>query len=127
MITCKNITYRYPDNNSFTLQNVNITIQKGESIAVMGANGSGKSTFANIVASLINPDRGTISIDSKNHLPVGIIFQNPDNQFVAMTVEKEIAFTMENLAYPHEKIDGLLKEYLQKFNISHLRKKLISE
>lgn len=93
----------------------------------MGANGSGKSTFTKIIASLLKADRGKCEIQSKSILPVGMIFQNPDNQFVAMTVEKELAFTMENLGWEHEKIEFKIQKTLDEFKLTEYRKRLISE
>ena len=127
MIHIENLTYRYPDNSTFALQNINLIIKSGESLAVMGGNGSGKSTFTKIIASLIKADRGKCEIQSNSILPVGMIFQNPDNQFVAMTVEKELAFTMENLGWDHEKIKNKIEMALAEFQLTEYRKRLISE
>jgi hypothetical protein len=60
-------------------------------------------------------------------MPVGILFQNPDNQMVSVTVEKEIAFALENLAVPQPEMERLITETLERFSITHLRSRLTSE
>ena len=94
MIRLENVTYRYREDSEPVIRNLDLSIRDGESLSVMGANGSGKSTLAKILAGLIEVKQGRIRIDSggTTRLPVGILFQNPDNQMVAVTVEKEIAF-----------------------------------
>jgi len=95
----------------------------------MGANGSGKSTLALILAGLLTPDHGRVVIDSgKEHpRPVGMLFQNPDNQMVAVTVEKEVAFGLENLGTPPAEIERLVTGTLRRFRIDHLRQRLTVE
>lgn len=129
MIKLENITYSYSKDSPVVLKNINLAIAPGESVCVMGANGSGKSTFAKLISGLIEPDRGELSIENniEKDLPVGLIFQDPDNQMVAVIVENEIAFTMENLGYPFNKMESLVHEALQKFSIEPLRKRITSE
>ncbi|MEA1980171.1 MAG: ATP-binding cassette domain-containing protein [candidate division Zixibacteria bacterium] len=129
MIKFKNVTYKYPDAPVNILNNINLTIAQGESLAIMGGNGSGKSTFVKLIAKLINPIEGSIEINTTDStiIPVGFLFQNPDNQFVAVTVEKEIAFTLENIGTPVEKIASRIDEILDEFSIKHLKTRLLSE
>lgn len=100
------------------LENINLLIEQGEWVAVLGHNGSGKSTLAKLMIGLLDPMSGSIKIDStlleeettyEIRKKIGIVFQNPDNQFVGVTVKDDIAFGMENLLVPRaemlEKID----------------------
>jgi energy-coupling factor transport system ATP-binding protein len=129
MIELDNISCRYGDDNRPVIENLSCTINPGEAVAVMGANGSGKSTLARLIAGLIEPNRGTVRVKAKrnSHLPVGILFQNPDNQMVAVTVEKEIAFVLENMAVAPSEMAERVERTLERFGIAHLRKRLTSE
>ncbi len=109
------------------LSDVNLTIQKGEYIAVVGHNGSGKSTLAKLLNLILLPTEGTITVDgvciSQESIDedtvfdirhkIGMVFQNPDNQLVTTMVEEDIAFGPENLGLPREEIrrrvDGALR------------------
>ncbi len=95
----------------------------------MGANGSGKSTFARMVAGLLEPNRGILKIQqgNDNEIPVGLIFQDPDNQMVAVLVENELAFTMENLNFPQKKMSEDVEAALNRFSIQPLRQRITSE
>lgn len=129
MIKFENVTYRYRDRDDPVLSDLTLTIEEGESICMMGANGSGKSTFARIVAGLLTPARGRVVINgsAEHPQPVGMLFQNPDNQMVAVTVEKEVAFGLENLGIPLVEMKRLVNETLQRFRIDHLRQRLTAE
>ncbi len=129
MIKLDNVTYRYRDEDQPALKSVSLEIGPGESVCVMGANGSGKSTFARLLSGLLNAQQGQLSISSPRSrpIPVGMIFQNPDNQMVAVTVEKELAFALENLGYGQADMDKLISDNLEKFNIVHLRQRLTTE
>lgn len=105
------------------LKDVSMDIEKGDWIAVLGHNGSGKSTLAKTLVGLIEPDSGDIEIDG--HLlseetaydvrkKIGIVFQNPDNQFVGVTVRDDIAFGMENLCVPREEMLERIDFYAKK-------------
>ena len=128
MIQLEDITYHYPDSLTAALQSINLSISKGETVAVMGANGSGKSTFAKLLAKLIKPERGQLSLKSDTDvMPIGFIFQNADNQMVAMTVEKELAFGLESLGLPLDEMEMKITAMLDLFSISHLRQRITSE
>ena len=129
MIHLENVTYRYRDDGEPVLRNLNLDIRAGESVCIMGANGSGKSTLAKILAGLIDIKQGRVSVEAgdTSPMPVGILFQNPDNQMVSVTVEKEIAFALENLAVPQPEMERLITETLERFSITHLRSRLTSE
>ena len=99
---------------TLALDDVNIEVEEGQFIAVLGHNGSGKSTFAKHLNALLAPSEGTVWVDGKdtskegNILDIrkeaGMIFQNPDNQIVAGVVEEDVAFGPENIGVPTEEI-----------------------
>lgn len=100
------------------LKNINLSINKGEYVAILGHNGSGKSTLAKLLNMILIPSLGKIYIDGKDitnplfteedvfevRKDVGMVFQNPDNQLVATLVEEDVAFGPENLGLPREEI-----------------------
>lgn len=95
------------------LKNINLDIKKGEWVAVLGHNGSGKSTLAKVIVGLLEPQDGHVYIDDlllseetsyEIRKKIGIVFQNPDNQFVGVTVKDDIAFGMENLCFSREEM-----------------------
>lgn len=117
----------YAGNPMPVINNLSLNIEKGESVCLMGANGSGKTTFARLIAGLIKPFRGRIDIGHNGIARVGILFQNPDNQMVAVTVEKEIAFALENQNVSLDEMESRITQTLERFSITHLRKRLNSE
>ncbi|MDZ7721499.1 MAG: ATP-binding cassette domain-containing protein [candidate division KSB1 bacterium] len=133
MIKIENLNYHYePARTSSTLKHLNLGIEPGERIAVMGHNGSGKTTFARCLNGLLTPSSGSISVDGLDlHDPrslleirrkVGMVFQNPDNQIVSATVEREIAFGLENLGVPEQEMHQRVESMLQQFNIEKYRR-----
>ncbi|MEW6413122.1 MAG: energy-coupling factor transporter ATPase [Candidatus Zixiibacteriota bacterium] len=129
MIELENVTFRYREDARPALKSVSLRVNDGETVCVMGANGSGKSTLAKLLAGLVEPQQGQVRISriSSRAIPVGIIFQNPDNQMVAVTVEKELAFALENLGYSQEKMETAITGALATFNLTHLRRRLTTE
>lgn len=136
MIKIQNLTHKYiTANNEVTLaiNDLSLEIKKGEFLVVLGHNGSGKSTLAKHLNSLLLPTEGQVlvnGIDTKDeqHLweirqQVGMVFQNPDNQLIATTVEEDVAFGPENLGIPPEKIRNRVDEALKLVGIYPLRKK----
>ena len=126
--------YTSPDGSrEIVLQNISLEIANGEFVAIMGANGSGKSTLVRLFNGLLSPFSGTIAIDklqisSTDHsqIPavrrrVGMVFQNPENQIVSTTVEREIAFGLENLGTPHSEMVQRVEEMLQRFDLRQHR------
>lgn len=128
MIKIENLTYAYPssdeENKKFALDGLNIDINKGEFVAILGHNGSGKSTLGKLINAQILPTSGDIYVDginAKDHEKIwdvrkkcSMVFQNPDNQMVATTVEEEVAFGVENLKIPNpelrNRVDSALKQ-----------------
>lgn len=124
MISVKNVTYIYKGQNDEVkaLDNVSIDITKGEWLAFIGPNGSGKSTMARHLNALLLPREGSVLVDGINtadtekvweiRQKVACVFQNPDNQLVATTVEEDVAFGPENLGVPPAEIVERVKEAL---------------
>ncbi|MBD3403126.1 ATP-binding cassette domain-containing protein [candidate division GN15 bacterium] len=133
MIRCHNLTYRYPGAERASLDNLSLEITPGESLAVMGPNGSGKSTLALLLAGLLEPTEGELTItpgngESDNDFPpVGLLFQNPDNQMVSVVVDKEVAFALENRAIPMADMEQRVWATLESFGIQHLGHRLTTE
>lgn len=127
ILKLNNVSYSYNKVNA--LVDVSLTINAGEDIAIIGHNGSGKSTLGKILISLLKPKVGTLSFngtiihhsnDSLIRAKSGIVFQNPDNQFIGVTVKDDIAFGLENKCIPHEKMDEIIKEYASKMGVVNL-------
>lgn len=110
IIKAENLTFSYPDEpegHPPVLNNINLEIESGSFVAILGHNGSGKSTFAKHINALLTPTSGKLWVDGLDtSLPenlldirgrVGMVFQNPDNQIVASVVEEDVAFGPENL------------------------------
>lgn len=128
MIEIKNVSFQYSTKRK-VLKQINLEIQKGDWVAILGHNGSGKSTLAKCLVGLLEPDEGTITLNGvriepetvyeiRNH--VGIVFQNPDNQFVGVTVRDDIAFGMENLNIPREKMLENITFFANKIGLTPL-------
>ncbi len=126
MIEVSNLVYSYvtdDGNNEQVLKNINIKIEKGEFVAVLGHNGSGKSTFAKHLNAIYLPVGGTVYVDGINTADedklwevrshVGMVFQNPDNQIVASVVEEDVAFACENLSVPPAEIRKRVDDALE--------------
>ena len=121
VISIKNIHFNYQDQDtSEALSDVSLDVYEGEWLAIIGHNGSGKSTLAKMMNGLLEASSGEIYIDGQlltektvyeARRKVGMVFQNPDNQFVGTTVEDDIAFGLENIGMPCD-------EMVQKINAS---------
>lgn len=121
VISIKNIHFNYQDQDTReALSDVSLDVYEGEWLAIIGHNGSGKSTLAKMMNGLLEASSGEIYIDGQllteetvyeARRKVGMVFQNPDNQFVGTTVEDDIAFGLENIGMPRE-------EMVQKINAS---------
>lgn len=122
------ISYAYR-NNDYVLSHINLVINEGEDIAIIGHNGSGKSTLGKIIISLLKPKVGQlffndIEITSKNDEVIrqktGIVFQNPDNQFIGATVADDIAFGLENRQIPHNQMQSIIEKYAKSTGVYEL-------
>ena len=127
MIKIKNLSHQYKKTNGTgitTLENINLEIEKGSFVSIIGHNGSGKSTFAKHLNGLIIPQQGEIEVDGIKiedddkiwniRLKVGMVFQNPDNQFIGGTIEEDIAFGLENIGVPSKEMEELIKDASEK-------------
>ena len=112
MIKIDNLNYKYKSGEN-VLENINLEIQEGEIISIIGKNGSGKSTLLSLIAGLYKPNKGTIFVDDINtsskkdmiklRTKVGIVFQNPDNQILFPSVYDDIEFALNNLKIGNKK------------------------
>nr|WP_284707374.1 energy-coupling factor ABC transporter ATP-binding protein [Periweissella fabaria] len=122
IIEVKNISYQYPSSTSKALDNLSFSVTKGEWVAIIGHNGSGKSTLAKLLNYLLVADAGEILIDGQlvNEAnmwtvrnKVGMVFQNPENQFVGATVADDVAFGLENRGIERERMLALVPAALK--------------
>jgi len=123
LITFNNVSFAYPEKD-MVLKNIDLMIHSGEFLTIIGHNGSGKSTLAKLMNGLLLPTDGEVQVSGQDtrepseiwkiRQTVGIVFQNPDNQFVAPTVYDDVAFGLENMGLPREemiqRIDLALKQ-----------------
>ncbi|HIE31626.1 MAG TPA: ATP-binding cassette domain-containing protein [Methanosarcinales archaeon] len=129
MIELEDVHFYLPEKPIF--ERVNLHIKKGECIGIMGANGSGKTTFARLLNGLLLPQKGVVrvngkpTIDSESLLAIrrsiGIVFQNPNAQAIGETVEEDIVFGLENIGVPKHEIDRRIDIYLKLLGITELR------
>jgi len=122
MIETKDLRFRYSDTLPFVLEGLNVTIKRGSFVAILGHNGSGKSTFAKHLNAILLPSGGKVLVDGMDTVDedrlydirqhVGMVFQNPDNQIVATLVEEDVAFGPENLGVPQKEIRVRVDEAL---------------
>ena len=135
LIKLENVSFKYPEaegvENNFAVKDVSLEINEGEFVAILGHNGSGKSTTAKLINIIITPDSGKIFVDGKDitaedlsdndifevRKNVGMVFQNPDNQIVATIVEEDVAFGPENLGIPPKEIRQRVDEALKIVNM----------
>ena len=124
MIRVQDVRFRYdPDQPAYAVDGVSMELRRGEFVAVLGANGCGKSTLAKHLNAILLPEAGTVYVEemdtrSEEHLydirqKVGMVFQNPDNQIVATIVEEDVAFAPENLGVPPEEIRTRVDEAMK--------------
>lgn len=122
MIEVKDLCFEYEE-GSKTINHISFEINKGEYVAILGHNGSGKSTIAKLLIGLLEKKSGDIKVNGyelnlenlyKVREQVGIVFQNPDNQFIGATVRDDIAFGLENICIPREEMDNLIETYAKK-------------
>ena len=127
LIEFQNVSFRYQEDGPWVLKNISFSIGENESIAIIGHNGSGKSTIAKLMNGLLFPQEGEIWISGQQlteetiwdiRRDVGMVFQNPDNQFVGATVQDDVAFGMENRGVPREEMEKRIHRSLQAVNMT---------
>jgi energy-coupling factor transport system ATP-binding protein len=135
IIEVKDLNYRYPTGFQ-ALHGVSVTIEKGEFVAIIGQNGSGKTTFVKHLNGLLQPTSGTIRVNgqdirkrrvSEMARVVGYCFQNPDHQIFCDTVYKEVAFGPENLHLSRGEIDERVDEALGAVGLLHVKDQIPKE
>lgn len=127
------INYKYqPDDPRPALKDISFTIKQGEWIAIIGHNGSGKSTLAKTINGLFLPESGIVKVGNQTlneeniwsiRRMVGMVFQNPDNQFVGSTVEDDVAFGLENQGIPREEMVIRVQDALEKVRMIDFAKR----
>lgn len=133
MLEARNITFSYDDGTE-ALNNVNLKVDKGDIVALLGKNGAGKSTLFLHFNGILRPDKGEIIIDEeklkydkksliKFRQKVGIVFQNPDDQIFAPSVEEDVAFGPLNLKLPMEEVQKRVHEALERVGMVGFEKK----
>lgn len=137
LLEMKNIDYSYPgeyENKESALKNINLTVKKGEKIAIFGGNGAGKSTLFLCANGVLRPGGGEIYLmgspigKSKSDINklrknVGLVFQDPDNQIIGTTVEGEISFGPMNLGLPLEEVKSRVGKAVSSMKLSGYEKR----
>ena len=117
-------------NGNHILEDISFTWNSNETICLLGKNGSGKTSLALLIAGILSPDSGEIKIDGtplekvdevELRKSVGIVFQDPDNQFITQDVESEIAFGLENFNIPEEEMQKIVEETITDFGLVEIR------
>jgi len=125
-IVVRNLKFSY-DQETDVVKNVSFSVEKGSYTTIIGHNGSGKSTIAKLLIGLLEKEEGEIMIDGK-HLDmeniaeirnkIGIVFQNPDNQFIGATVRDDIAFGLENHNVDPLEMDSIINRFAEEVNMT---------
>ena len=131
MITFKDISFSYDkETKDKTIDRLSFHVKPGEWISIVGHNGSGKSTTVRLIDGLLEADSGDITIDGDRlsienvwqiRQKIGMVFQNPDNQFVGATVEDDIAFGLENQGIPHREMVEKIQQALEQVHMTDFR------
>ncbi|RAN57532.1 energy-coupling factor transporter ATPase [Dolosigranulum pigrum] len=133
IITVNNIKYKYNiDDDHLALNDVSFSVNQGEWLSIVGPNGSGKSTLAKTLNGLIAPQEGSVQVDGLDltmenvwdiRQRVGMVFQNPDNQFVGATVQDDVAFGLENLGVPRPEMIERIEHALAQVGMTDFAEK----
>ena len=139
MVQCINVSFKYIKNTEegkteekYAVKDVNLKVNRGEFLVVLGHNGSGKSTIAKHINALVVPTEGTVLVDGLDtkdpekvwdiRAKAGMVFQNPDNQLVATIVEEDVAFGPENLGIDPTEIRRRVDQSLEKVGMSEYKR-----
>ncbi|HLS08803.1 energy-coupling factor ABC transporter ATP-binding protein [Lentibacillus sp.] len=130
IVEFRNVSFRYGEEQPWVLKNCSFEIYENEAIAIIGHNGSGKSTIAKLMNGLLFPQQGEIVINGRAvtndsiwdiRKDVGMVFQNPDNQFVGTTVQDDVAFGMENRGVNRNEMIRRIEETLSAVGMQEYR------
>ena len=131
----KNLSFQYSP-EQVAIDNVSFSVEKGKFVAILGHNGSGKSTLAKLIVGLLEKNSGQIFFNgeeiTRNNIQdlqtkTALVFQNPDNQFIGVTVEDDIAFGLENKCFPHDKMQEEINLFADSVNmLDYLKKEPIN-
>lgn len=126
-IEIRNVSFKYEENEKYVLENINLTINHGEFVCILGGNGSGKSTLSKLINGIYELREGDIFVDGmsvrkKENLlnirkTLSIVFQNPDNQIVSTIVLDDVVFGLENILNNREEIKNRAYESLKRVNM----------
>ncbi|MGT2715999.1 energy-coupling factor ABC transporter ATP-binding protein [Streptococcus respiraculi] len=133
IIEVKHVSYKYDqEDEHYTLNDVSFHVKQGEWLSIIGHNGSGKSTTVRLIDGLLEAESGEIIISGDVLTPknvwekrrqIGMVFQNPDNQFVGATVEDDVAFGLENQGVPLEEMKQRVQEALELVGMTDFKKR----
>lgn len=133
IIEIKDVSFKYGEEEELAVKNVNLSVQRGEFISILGHNGSGKSTLAKLINSILLPFEGNVLVKEMNtkdkeklweiRSTAGMVFQNPDNQLVGTVVEEDVAFGPENQGVDPKLIREIVDESLKKVDMFEYRKR----
>ncbi|WP_243715858.1 energy-coupling factor transporter ATPase [Macrococcus brunensis] len=130
MLDVRNVNYQYEEQETAALTDVSFSVERGEWVSIVGHNGSGKSTLVKLLGAIMPLQQGSITVDGMAvteensydiHGKVGMVFQNPDNQFVGATVEDDIAFGLENYGVDYDEMHRRVEEVLEAVSMSHMK------
>lgn len=130
MLQVHHVSYQYEEQEAPALTDVSFSIRRGEWVSVVGHNGSGKSTLVKLLGAIMPLQTGEITIDGlpvtaengyEVHGKVGMVFQNPDNQFVGATVEDDVAFGLENYGIEHDEMHRRVDAVLRAVSMDHMK------
>lgn len=133
MIRAESLSFTYPD-GTLAVADVDLRVRPGEFVALMGANGCGKTTLLKLLIGLLKPSSGRIFLEGRNYLVlkdrdifkhVGMLFQDPNDQLFASTVQEDIAFGVVNQGLNRQELDHRVEDVMSTLGISNLRNKAI--
>jgi cobalt/nickel transport system ATP-binding protein len=133
-IILKDINYNYPG-EGYVLEDINLEVNHGEFVGILGANGSGKTTLLNVMDGLLKDFKGTVTLDGTEirkltpkevYRKVGLVFQNPDSQLFANTVKEDVAFGPHNMGVKESEIEDRVEYALEAVGMGGFGKKDVS-
>ena len=133
IIDVKNLSFRYKESQEYyDVKGITFHVKRGEWLSIVGHNGSGKSTTVRLIDGLLEAESGEIVIDGQRlteenvwniRRQIGMVFQNPDNQFVGATVEDDVAFGLENQGLPRQEMKKRVEEALDLVGMLEFKKR----